>query len=83
MIKIVGVVGSGLMGRGIAQVTAQSGYPVIMQDISEKALESALKVIAKELDKGIERGKVTAEEKAKTLANITEEYLEAVAGGIR
>lgn len=71
MIKTVGVVGSGLMGRGIAQVAAQSGYLVIMQDVSEKALESALKVIAKELDKGIERGKTTEELKAKTLANIT------------
>ena len=71
MIKTVGVVGSGLMGRGIAQVAAQSGYQVIMQDVSEKALESALKVIAKELDKGIERGKVTQEQKDKTLANIT------------
>lgn len=71
MIKTVGVVGSGLMGRGIAQVAAQSGYQVIMQDISEKALESALKVITKELDKGIERGKTTAELKVKALANIT------------
>ena len=71
MIKTVGVVGSGLMGRGIAQVAAQSGYQVIMQDVSEKALESALKVIAKELDKGIERGKATEELKVKTLANIT------------
>ena len=71
MIKTVGVVGSGLMGRGIAQVAAQSGYQVIMQDVSEKALESALKVIAKELDKGIERGKTTEELKVKTLANIT------------
>jgi 3-hydroxybutyryl-CoA dehydrogenase len=71
MIKTVGVVGSGLMGRGIAQVAAQSGYRVIMQDVSEKALESALKVIVKELDKGIERGKTTQEQKEKTLANIT------------
>lgn len=69
-IKIVGVVGSGLMGRGIAQVAAMNGYQVIMQDVSEKALESAMKVIAKELEKGIERGKVTKEEKAMTLNNI-------------
>lgn len=70
MINTVGVVGSGIMGRGIAQVAAQNGYRVIMQDVSQKALDLALKVIAKELDKGIERGKVTAEIKAITLQNL-------------
>lgn len=59
------------MGRGIAQVAAQSGYQVLMQDVSEQALESAMKVITKELDKGIERGKVTTEQKTQALANIT------------
>ena len=71
MITSIGVVGSGLMGRGIAQVAAQCGYQVIMQDVSEKALEAAVKVITNELDKGIERGKVTAELKVKTLENLT------------
>jgi 3-hydroxybutyryl-CoA dehydrogenase len=71
MIKVVGVIGSGIMGRGIAQVAAQSGYQVLMQDVSEQALESAMKVITKELDKGIERGKVTTEQKTQALANIT------------
>lgn len=70
MINTIGVVGSGIMGRGIAQVAAQSGYRVIMQDVSEKALDLALKVINKDIDKGIERGKVTVELKAKTLQNI-------------
>lgn len=71
MIKVVGIVGSGLMGRGIAQVTAQCGYQVIIQDVSEKALDSAMKVITKELNKGIELGRVTTEQKDKALGNIT------------
>lgn len=69
-IKTIGVVGSGLMGRGIAQVAALNGYKVIMQDVAEKALESALKNINSELEKGIARGKNTKEEKDLTLGNI-------------
>jgi len=70
-IKTIGVVGSGLMGRGIAQVAAQNGYKVIVQDIAEQPLSNALKNITSELDKGIARGKTTREEKDRTLANIT------------
>lgn len=69
-IKLFGVVGSGIMGRGIAHVAAQNGYSVILQDISAEALAKALKLIEKELDKGIERGKTTLEEKNITLNNI-------------
>lgn len=69
-IKTIGVVGSGLMGRGIAHVTALSGYNVILQDISEDALKNALKNIETELDKGIVRGKATQEDKERTLGNI-------------
>lgn len=70
-IKTVGVVGSGLMGRGIAHVAALSGYNVILQDVSEDALKNALVNIEKELDKGIVRGKTTQEDKDRTLGNIT------------
>ncbi len=69
-INLFGVIGSGIMGRGIAHVAAQNGYNVIMQDISEDALAKAVKIIEKELDKGIERGKATVEEKQTTLKNI-------------
>lgn len=69
-IKLFGVIGSGIMGRGIAHVAAQNGYNVIMQDISEEALSKAIKLIEKELDKGIERGKTTIEEKETTLKNL-------------
>lgn len=69
-IKLFGVIGSGIMGRGIAHVAAQNGYNVILQDISEDALVKAVKLIEKELDKGIERGKTTIHEKELTLQNI-------------
>ncbi|MHC1761671.1 MAG: 3-hydroxyacyl-CoA dehydrogenase family protein [Negativicutes bacterium] len=69
-IKKIGVVGSGLMGRGIAQVAAQNGYKVVLQDISEQALANALKNIISELDKGIARGKTTQAEKDLVVANL-------------
>lgn len=70
-IKTIGVVGSGLMGRGIAQVAALNGYQVILQDVDETALAKAIKNITSELDKGIARGKTSQAEKNLTLGNIT------------
>lgn len=70
-VHVVGIIGSGLMGRGIAHVAALNGYQVVMQDVSEEALLAALKTITKDLDKGIERAKVTTDEKIKALGNIT------------
>lgn len=70
-IKKIGVAGSGLMGRGIAHVAALSGYGVILYDIEEEALKKALSNIESELDKGIARGKVSPEDKERTLKNIT------------
>jgi 3-hydroxyacyl-CoA dehydrogenase len=54
-IKNVAVIGAGAMGLGIAQVSAQAGYQVSLNDISEHGLEKALKAIAKSLDKSVER----------------------------
>lgn len=69
-IKQVGVVGSGIMGRGIAQVAAQNGYQVIMQDISGAILDKAVALITTELDKGIARGKTSEADKARVLDNL-------------
>ena len=69
-IRNVVVIGAGAMGCGIAQVTAQAGYNVTMQDINEEALQKALKTIDKSLEKGVEKGKLSAEEKQKTLDRI-------------
>ncbi len=64
-IKKVLVVGSGLMGSGIAQVCAQAGIHVFLNDVSRKALDKALKNIEWSVDKFIEKGKLT--EKKKTV----------------
>lgn len=69
-IKKVGVLGCGTMGSGIAQVCAQSGYDVIVLEVTLEFFESGMKKISDFLDKGIQRGKVTAEQKDKTLARI-------------
>ncbi len=66
----VGVIGCGLMGSGIAQVSAQAGYDTTVVEASEEALAAGLGRIDRFLAKGIERGKVTAEDKAATLARI-------------
>lgn len=65
------IVGAGTMGAGIAQVAAQVGIPVLLYDVHTPALEKAKEKIAANLDGGIARGKLTAEEKAATLDRIT------------
>ena len=69
-IKTIGVLGAGLMGRGIAQVSAAAGYNVVMYDPFDTALASAMKVIEKNLAKAIEKGKATEESKTATIAKI-------------
>jgi len=69
-IKVIGVLGAGVMGNGIAQVAAQAGCQVILRDIEDRFVEKGLKAIEKFLTKGIEKGKVTEEEKRGTLARI-------------
>jgi len=70
-IKKVGVVGCGAMGAGIAQISAQSGYDVLVREINEDALNKGLASIKKVLSKGVEKGKVAQEEMDKTLARIS------------
>jgi 3-hydroxybutyryl-CoA dehydrogenase len=59
------------MGSGIAQVCAQSGYKTIVREVDESFLQRGLARIKKFLDEGVEKGKVTAETRDKTLANLT------------
>lgn len=70
-IEKVAVIGAGTMGRGIAQSVAQAGYQVALQDISAEALRYAVQEITGMLQKGIDRGKVTEQEKLDTLSRIT------------
>jgi 3-hydroxybutyryl-CoA dehydrogenase len=66
----IGVVGSGTMGSGIAQVAAGAGHEVTLYDIDSDQLEDALERIEQTLSEGIERDKVTPAEKDATLGRI-------------
>jgi len=57
-VKIVGVLGAGTMGSGIAQVCAMAGYEVVLRDIEERFLERGLSNIRKSLEKFSEKGKL-------------------------
>ena len=70
-IKTVGVLGGGLMGSGIAQVCAASGYATIIREISDQLGATARAAIVRSLDKAMEKGKVTAADKDAALARIT------------
>ncbi|MCD6485702.1 MAG: 3-hydroxybutyryl-CoA dehydrogenase [Syntrophobacterales bacterium] len=69
-IKKVLVVGLGLMGRGILQVCAQSGFESYAYDVSEDAVKKAAGHIEKSLDKRVQKGKMTEADKDKILSNI-------------
>ncbi len=69
--KNVAVIGAGTMGNGIAHTFAQSGFKVQLIDISEDALKRGLATISKNLDRMVAKERITEENKAATLANIT------------
>lgn len=69
-IKSVGVLGAGLMGSGIAQVAAVSGYDVTIVEVSEELVKKGLAGIEKSLAKFAEKGTMTAEQKEATLARL-------------
>jgi 3-hydroxybutyryl-CoA dehydrogenase len=66
----VAVLGGGLMGSGIAQVSAAAGFPTTVREVSDALGLKARQSIEKSLAKGIERGKVTESERDKTLGNL-------------
>jgi 3-hydroxybutyryl-CoA dehydrogenase len=70
-IKTVGVLGCGLMGAGIAQVSAAAGYKTIVREVEDGFLKKGLGRIEKFLAGGVEKGKVTPEERDRTLGNLT------------
>jgi len=70
-IKTVGVLGCGLMGAGIAEVCAKSGYDTIVRELSESLLEKGLERIHRSLDKAVEKGKLEEEEREKALGRLT------------
>ena len=70
-IQKVGVVGCGLMGSGIVQVCAQAGFEVKVREIDDAALAKGLGRIDKFLQGGVDKGKMTADQKAAILGKIT------------
>lgn len=70
MIQTIGIIGSGTMGNGIAQVSAQAGFDVILQDINEAALAKAMATISNSLDRAIKKSTLTEEGKVGILAKI-------------
>jgi 3-hydroxyacyl-CoA dehydrogenase/enoyl-CoA hydratase/3-hydroxybutyryl-CoA epimerase len=69
-VRKVGILGAGMMGAGIAYVSAQAGIDVVLIDASQEAADRGKAHSEGLLDKGMKRGKVTAEKKAETLARI-------------
>lgn len=69
-IKTIGVVGAGQMGSGIAQVASQSGFQVIMSDIADSFVQKGLSNISKNLDRLVEKGKISSEKKGEIMGRI-------------
>jgi 3-hydroxybutyryl-CoA dehydrogenase len=69
-IKRVGVLGCGLMGSGIAQVSAQAGYDTVVVEVEQKFLDKGLAGIDKSLGKFVEKGKLSADDKSKSLSRL-------------
>ena len=69
-IQVIGIVGAGQMGRGIAQVAAQSGFEVILFDAFKDSLEFGHHFIKTQLDKGVEKAKWTSDDAKKAFDKI-------------
>src|SRR5687767_10806375 len=69
-ISMLGVIGAGQMGNGIAQVFAASGFDVVLQDVSDEALSRGLKIVEKSLDRLLAKNKIVAADKQATLQRI-------------
>jgi 3-hydroxybutyryl-CoA dehydrogenase len=69
-IRTIGVVGAGQMGNGIVQVAAHSGLRVVMSDIADSFIQKGMNTISKNLDRMVEKGKITPALKAEVLGRI-------------
>src|SRR5688572_8397111 len=70
-IERIGVVGGGIMGSGIAQVSAQAGFPTTVRDLDDQALQRSRSLVTRSLDRAVEKGKATLAGRDSTLANLT------------
>ncbi|WP_410540250.1 3-hydroxyacyl-CoA dehydrogenase family protein [Streptomyces sp. KL2] len=71
MAKKLAVIGAGLMGSGIAQVSAQAGWDVVLRDVTDEALRRGTDGIRASYDKFVSKGKLTAEDAEAALGRIT------------
>jgi 3-hydroxybutyryl-CoA dehydrogenase len=71
MIRSVGIVGSGIMGSGLAEVIARAGYCVIVASRTQPSADGVLKAIDASLAKSVQRGRTTADEHASVMARIS------------
>ncbi|MFB6117589.1 3-hydroxyacyl-CoA dehydrogenase family protein [Halosegnis sp.] len=69
-IQTVGVVGAGTMGHGITQVAATHGYDVVMRDVEQEFVDDGLAAIESSLDRFVDKGEMSADERAATLGRI-------------
>lgn len=67
----IGVVGAGTMGSGIAQVSAVAGYDIVMRDIKEEFIDNGFETIEGNLDRSVEKDRMSEEEAGETLDRIT------------
>jgi len=79
--EIIGVVGAGTMGNGIAQVAARAGYDVVLRDVADEFLQRGLSAIDKSLQRDVDKERLAGEEKQSILGRIkTATDLQALAG---
>lgn len=71
MSGIIGVIGSGTMGNGIAQVAARAGYRVVMRDVKDEFLQRGMQAIDKSLQRDVDKQRLSAEEKGSIVERIT------------
>lgn len=69
-VKTIGVIGAGTMGNGIAQVAARAGCNVILRDVNEELVQEGLRMIEKNVDRLVKKGKIEAAEKEEILNRI-------------
>jgi 3-hydroxybutyryl-CoA dehydrogenase len=71
MAEIIGVIGSGTMGNGIAQVAARAGYQVIMRDVQDEFLQRGMNAIDKSLQRDVDKERLSTDEKSAIVQRIS------------
>jgi 3-hydroxybutyryl-CoA dehydrogenase len=70
MSEIIGIVGAGTMGNGIAQTAARAGYDIVMCDVKQEFVERGVAAVSKSLDRFVKKEEITEEEKKTIIGRI-------------